>query len=170
MGSQTDKIQKLLNQYTKKKNWSSKGWLKILKDNLGKDEWKRLKKEATKSPPPFNHFHKSWSKKNVLDIWKGDTWESVIRFCDSVDIKPKEVMKHVAGRKINKTNYKTIQIAELMYSRASTKISPRSLAIHLKKELIKIDKSLANRGDEKEKHWHERIYQRAFKALQRYDL
>ena len=76
----------------------------------------------------------------------------------------------IAGLKVNKTDQKTILIAKLMHTRFNPKLTTRSLAIHLKKELIKIDSSLANRGDEKEKHWHERIYQRAFKALQRYDL
>ena len=123
-----------------------------------------------KKRPPFKHFHTTWTKKNIIDMWKGDSWAQVLDFCKVADVTPKQVMNYVAGLKVNKTDQKTILIAKLMRNRFTTKLSPRSLAIHLKKELIKIDKSLANRGDESDKHWHERIYQRVFKALQRYDL
>ena len=145
-----------------KKDWEA------LQKYIGKAKMKKLL--ASPSKDKFKHFHKSWSKSNVLSIWKGDSWMQVLDFCKLADITPKQVMNYVAGLKVNKTDQKTILIAKLMHTRFNPKLTTRSLAIHLKKELIKIDSSLANRGDEKEKHWHERIYQRAFKALQRYDL
>ena len=144
-----------------------KDW-KALEKLIGKAKIKKLLASPTKDK--FKHFHKSWSKSNVLSIWKGETWAQVLDFCKVADITPKQVMNYVAGLKVNKTDQKTILIAKLMHTRFTTKLTTRSLAINLKKELIKIDKSLANRGDESDKHWHERIYQRVFKALQRYDL
>ena len=168
MGAQEDKIQKLLDVYTKKKNWKVKGWLKIVKDNLTKEQYKKL---LAQKPPPFKHFHRSWTKKRIMDIpmWKGDTWKQVIEFCELTKIKPKEVMNWAAGRKINKTDEKTIKIAMLVNS-SNSKLGPRAKAIHLRNEIIKIDSSLKQRGNEDAKVWHERIYQRVFKARQRFDL
>jgi hypothetical protein len=169
MGSQEDKIQKALDQYTKKKNWSSKGWLKILKDNVGKDEWKRLQKEVAKPSPPFKHFHKEWSKSNILKVWKGNTWESVIDFCKLTNIKPKQVMNYVAGLKVNKTDKKTIQIAGLV-NNTKSKLPLRSKAINLSKKLIEIDSKLKQGDKETPKHWQERIYRKVYKSLKRFDL
>ena len=168
MGVQEDKIQKLLDTYTKKKNWNAKGWVKIVKDNLTKEQYKKL---LAQKPPPFKHFHRSWTKKRIMDIpmWKGDTWKQVIEFCELTKIKPKEVMNWAAGRKINKTDEKTIDIAMLFYSSPS-KLSVRGKAISLSKKIIEIDSSMKQRNNEDDKVWHERIYQRVFKARQRVDL
>ena len=175
MGSQTDKIQKALDIYSKSvKVIDPKKYMAIIYKHLDAEGRREFTKIATrkylKVATSFKHFNKSWSKKNVLDIWKGDTWESVIDFCKLTNIKPKEVMNYVAGRKINKTDWKTIQIAKLVHATKSN-LPLRSKAINLSKKLIAIDKTLAKRGErETQKHWQERIYQRVFKALQRYNL
>ena len=167
MGVQEDKIQKLLDTYTKKKNWNAKGWVKIVKDNLSKEQYKKL---LAQKPPPFKHFHRSWTKKRIMDIpmWKGDTWDQVIEFCKLTKIKPKEVMNWAAGRKINKTNWKTIQISMLFYSSPS-KLSVRGKAINLSKKIIEIDSSMKQGPSEEDKHWHQRLYLRVHNALGRVD-
>ena len=141
-----------------KKDWEA------LKKYIGKAKMKKLL--ATPSKAKFTRFHKSWSKNNVLSIWKGATWDQVLDFCYVMDIGPKEVMNWLAGRKINKTDWKTIQIANLIRS-SNSKLSLRSKAISLSNKLITIDGSLKQRPEEEVKHWQERIYQRVFKALQR---
>ena len=166
MGEQEDKIQKLLNTYTKKKNWNVKGWVKIVKDNVSKEEFHNLIFNV--NPP--KHFHKTWTKKGIIDIWKGDTWESVIDFCNFFSIKPKEVMGYAVNRRINKTDLKTIEIARLVNS-SKSKLKPRAKAISLSKKLNEIDSSLEKRGDSESNRQHqERIYQRALKALKRFNL
>ena len=167
MGSQEDKIQKLLNAYTEKKNWSAKGWVKIVKDNLSKEQYKKL---LAQKPPPFKHFHRSWTKKRIMDIpmWKGDTWEQVIDFCKLTNIKPKEVMNWIAGRKIDHTKYTTMKIAELA-SRTPIKKSPRATYINLSKDLIKLDPKLKQRPNETYAKWRRRLYLRVHNALSRSD-
>ena len=145
-----------------KKDW------KALEKFIGKAKMKKLL--ASPSKDKFKHFHKSWSKSNVLSIWKGETWEQLIDFCSFAGVKPKQIMNWVAGQRINKTNWKTIKIAKLFLATKSN-LKPRSKAINLSKKLVEIDKTLAKRGEkETQKHWQERIYQRVFKALQRYNL
>ena len=145
-----------------KKDWEA------LEKYIGKAKMKKLL--AARRNIPFTRFHKSWSKNNVLSIWKGDTWDQVIDYCTLTGIKPKRIMNWIAGQKINHTDWKTIAIARLINS-SKSKLSLRGKAINLTKQLIKIDKSLARRGEsEIEKHWQERIYQRVFKALQRFNL
>ena len=165
MGSQEDKIQKLLNAYTEKKNWSAKGWVKIVKDNLSKEQYKKL---LAQKPPPFKRFHKTWTKKRITDIWKGDTWEQLIDYCTLTGIKPKQIMNSVAGRKIDHTKYTTMKIVELA-SRTPIKKSPRATYINLRHQLIKIDPKLKQRPNETYAKWHRRLYLRVHNALSRTD-
>jgi hypothetical protein len=163
MGIHEDKIQKLLNAYTKKKNWTAKGWLKIVKDNLSKEQYKKL---LAQKPPPFKRFHNSWSKNNVLSIWKGDTWEQVIDFCKMVNIKPKQIMNYAAGIKIDHTNWKTIKIAALCKEKLEEENkkkkprTPRSVILGLSSQLSDIDGNLELASDDK-------IYKTCWNAMKR---
>ena len=163
MGIQEDKIQKLLDAYTKKKNSTAKGWLKIVKDNLSKEQYKKL---LTQKPPPFKRFPKSWSKNNVLSIWKGGTWDQVIDFCNLTNIKPKQIMNYAAGIKIDHTNWKTMRIAVLCNEKLaaeSKKKNPRttrSVIIGLSSQLSDIDDNLELASDDK-------IYKTCWNAMKR---
>lgn len=163
MGAQEDKIQKLLDVYTKKKNWKVKGWLKIVKDNLTKEQYKKL---LAQKPPPFKRFHKSWSKNNVLSIWKGDTWEQVIDFCNLANIKPKRVMNWLAGMRIDHTHWKTMEIAKLCREKLTEESkrkkprTTRSVILGLSSQLSDIDGKLENASDDK-------IYKTCWNAIKR---
>ena len=133
----------------------------------GKAKMKKLL--AASHNIPFTRFHKSWSKNNILSHWRGDTWDQVIDFCSLVGIPPKKVMNYVAGLKINKTDLKTIQIADLINS-STSKLSLRGKAINLSKKLIEIDIKLKQGDKESLKHWQDRIYRKVYKSLKRYNL
>ena len=164
MGEQKDKI---LEQLSKRKWLAPKEDYKtLLKYFGGKAKMKKLL--AASRNIPFTRFHKSWSKNNVLSIWKGETWEQLIDFCELAKIKPKEIMNWAAGRKINKTKFTTMQIAMLVSS-SNSKLSLRGKAIHLRNKLIEIDKNLERRPNEEDKHWHQRLYLRVHNALGRTD-
>jgi hypothetical protein len=118
-------------------------------------------------------WHRTWTKQNLAAAWSMgknlNDWDDIIDWCKLHDITPREVFNWVAGKSINKTDEKTIKIVWL-YNKSKSKLSPRGKAISLSKQLIEIDKSLAQRSNEEDKHWQERIYQRVFKALQRGSL
>ena len=117
-------------------------------------------------------WHPSWSRKRLAEAWSmgksPHKWDDVIEWCNLNDIYPMEVFNWVAGRKINKTDEKTMKIAELVSSRNS-KLPLRAKAIHLRNEIIKIDKNLKRRNDEDDNQWYERIYKRVHNALSRVD-
>jgi len=142
---------------------SKKDWADLEK-YIGKAKLKKLLDGKIKTD--FKHFHKSWSKSNVLSIWKGDTWDSVIDFCNVANIKPKEVMGWLAGRKIDHTNWKTMRIAALCKekleeeSKKKTPRKPRSVILGLSSQLSDIDDNLETASDDK-------IYKTCWNALKR---
>jgi len=142
---------------------SKKDWADLEK-YIGKAKLKKLLDGKIKTD--FKHFHKSWSKSNVLSIWKGDTWDSVIDFCNVANIKPKEIMNWVAGRKINHTNWKTMRIAALCNEKLKAESKkkkprkPRSVILGLSSQLSDIDDNLELASDDK-------IYKTCWNAMKR---
>ena len=142
---------------------SKKDWADLEK-YIGKAKLKKLLDGKIKTD--FKHFHKSWSKSNVLSIWKGDTWDSVIDFCNVANIKPKEIMNWVAGRKINHTNWKTMRIAALCNEKLKAESKkkkprkPRSVILGLGSQLSDIDDNLELASDDK-------IYKTCWNAMKR---
>ena len=118
-------------------------------------------------------WHRTWTKQNLAAAWSMgknlNDWDDIIDWCKLHDITPREVFNWVAGKNINKTDAKTIAIA-LCYNKSKSKLSPRGKAISLSKQLIEIDKSLAQRSGEENKDWQQRIYKRVHNALKRGSL
>jgi pimeloyl-CoA synthetase len=87
-----------------------------------------------------------------------------------VNIKPKEIMNWIAGRKIDHTNWKTIQIANLDWQyKTKSKQSLREKAWHLRKQISAIDKKLEQRYGEDHRAWLQRLYLRFHNAINRTD-
>ena len=148
-----------------KKNW------KELEDYFGKEGFKKFLKgievgKMYSAKKPFKRFHKSWSKNNVLSIWKGDTWEQVIDFCNLANIKPKRVMNWIAGIRIDHTHWKTMEIAKLCReklveeSKKKKPRKPRSVILGLASQLSDIDENLELASDDK-------IYKTCWNAMKR---
>ena len=136
-----------------------------LEKYIGKAKFKKLLGGKLKEPP-FKHFHKSWTKNNVLSVWKGETWDQVIMFCNIANIKPKEIMNWVAGRKINHTDWKTMRIAALCNEKLKAESKkkkprkPRSVILGLSSQLSDIDDNLELASDDK-------IYKTCWNAMKR---
>ena len=164
MGEQKDKI---LEQLSKRKWLAPKEDYKtLLKYFGGKAKMKKTLANWKKNKPPFKHFHKSWSKQRVLDVWKGDTWEQIIDFCELAKIKPKEIMNWAAGKKIDHTHWKTMGIAKLCRekleeeSKKKKPRKPRSVILGLSSQLSDIDDNLETASDDK-------IYKTCWNAMKR---
>lgn len=108
---------------------------------------------------------KKWSPTTVVEHF-GSTWKDIKAFAERYEISNVDIMKYMASRALDRTQESTKRLSKALAD-IQIKKSERASIIQNKKTFIKIDKNLAQKKDEDDTSYQERLYQAVTKARRR---
>ena len=108
---------------------------------------------------------KKWNPSTVVEHF-GSTWEDIKAFAERYEISNVDIMKYMASRALDRTQQSTKRLSKAL-ANIQIKKSERASIIQNKKTFIKIDKNLAQKKDEDDTSYQERLYQAVTKAKRR---